>query len=235
MYRIRYITISFILLVSCKETTNQDSELVAANDSTNCITFDQESLDGFEWMNDPRGSMIQESGLRVDAFEGSDFFNNPEDLSVTATAPFLYQTQSGDFIAKALVKPDFNAQWNAISLMAYIDEYNWIKFAFESSDATGPSVVTVVTKGVSDDANGVVIDDSDSLWLALVKKDSIYAMHWSKDGKEYKMARLTTLPNAAEVKIGVEFQSPVGDRAKHKLKCYEFQKMRVENLRDINQ
>lgn len=68
----------------------------------------------------------------------------------------------GDFVATALVQPDFSSQWNAVALMVHIDDKNWIKFAFENSDATGPSIVSVVTKEVSDDANGMVISQDRS-------------------------------------------------------------------------
>lgn len=239
-----YLFLALLLAgtISCKnsEGRSADKPVIETTPNseaaikTNCSSFSAKQLETFEWMNAPENFKVTDQGMHVEVLEGTDFFNNPEDLSVTGTAPLLYEIMAGDFIAKALVKPDFNSQWNAVSLMAYIDESNWIKFAFESSDATGPSVVTVVTKGVSDDANGVVIDDTDELWLALVKRDSIYAMHWSIDGKNYKMARLTTMPSTDEVKIGVEFQSPVGEKAVHLLKCYSLDPVRVQNLRDIN-
>ena len=228
------MTIS-ICFLSCKETKTEESAAPIVAESASCSPFSAAQLKNFNWVNDPKVFSIASEGLLVEAEEGTDYFNNPEDGSVTGTAPLLYQNLSGDFIATAVVKPDFNAQWNAVSLMAHIDETNWIKFAFESSDATGPSVVTVVTKGVSDDANGVVIENTDTLWLSLVKKDSIYAMHWSANGKDFKMARLTTMPATDSLKVGVEFQSPVGEKALHLLKCYQVEFKTVENLRDINQ
>ena len=115
------------------------------------------------------------------------------------SAPLLYRTVEGDFIAKALVQPDLSFQWNAVAFMVHIDSSNWIKFAFENSDATGSSIVTVVTKGTSDDANGVILNEQAQVWLAIAKKGNIYSMHWSKDGKDYKMARLTKMPETAEI------------------------------------
>ena len=135
----------FILLalVSCQESEipsdmNTNSSLPA--------NITEALLDNLSWMNEPDSYSVQDSTLRITAVKGSDFFNNPEDSSVVGTAPLLYQSINGDFIAKALIQPDFSAQWNAVALMVYIDSLHWIKFAFENSDATGPSVVSVVTK-----------------------------------------------------------------------------------------
>jgi regulation of enolase protein 1 (concanavalin A-like superfamily) len=88
-----------------------------------------------------------------------------------------------------------------------------------------------VTKNVSDDANGVILSDQDEVWLKLIRKDNIYSMLWSLDNEDYKMARLTAMPDAESVKIGVEFQSPVGEEATHKLKYFGLKKRTVADLR----
>ncbi len=193
--------------------------------------FTEESLNELIWMNEPNSYEIKDGSMRVTVEKGTDFFNNPEDLSVTATAPFLFQEMTGDFVATALVKPDFTSMWNAVALMVHIDDDHWIKFAFENSDATGKSIVSVVTKGVSDDANGVILRSDNEIWLKLVRKNNIYSMFWSKYGSDYKMVRLTTLPETDSVKIGVEFQSPVGDSATHTLHSFKVVETTVEDLR----
>ena len=185
-------------------------------------------------MNEPSSFDVQDGSLQITVAKGTDFFNNPEDSSVVESAPFLYQEVAGDFVAKAVVQPDFSAQWNALSMMVYLDSLNWIKFAFENSDATGPSIVTVVTKGTSDDANGVILDSTSTVWLAIARKANIYSMHWSTDGDTYQMARLTSMRSHQSVKIGVEAQSPVGDSAAHQVHYFELVEKTVENLRDIN-
>jgi len=119
-------------------------------------------------------------------------------------------------------------------MMVYLDSLNWIKFAFENSDATGPSIVTVVTKGTSDDTNGVILDSTSTVWLAIARKDNIYSMHWFTDGASFQMARLTSMTPHDSVKIGVEAQSPVGDSATHQVHYFELVEKTVENLRDIN-
>ncbi|MBT8180316.1 MAG: DUF1349 domain-containing protein [Eudoraea sp.] len=188
-------------------------------------------LGDFKWLNEPKSYTINNGSLNVIAEKGTDFFNNPEDSTITSTAPFLYQNISGDFVAQALVRADFSSVWNAASIMVYIDEHNWIKFAFENSDATGKSIVSVVTRQVSDDANGVVLSDEDEVWLKLVRKGNNYAMFWSIDGEDFKMARLAAMPPVDSLKIGVEAQCPVGESATHQILYFGLVKKTVEDLR----
>lgn len=195
----------------------------------------ERKLSQLKWFNTPVSNKLADSTLTVEVAKGTDFFNSPEDTSRIATAPLLFEEVEGDFVAKALVQPDFSSQWNAVALMMHADSFNWIKLAFENSDATGPGIVTVVTRDRSDDANGVVLENENQIWLAIVRKDNLYALHWSKDGQDYAMARLSKMPEAATVKIGVEFQSPVGERATHHLHYFDIQKQTVRNLRNLNE
>ena len=215
---------------SCTNGTEQPTQDTSASITPNMT---EASLAQMEWMNQPESFQITDGSLSVTVKEGTDFFNNPEDGSIAGTAPFLCREIPGDFVAKALVQPDFNAQWNALALMVYLDSLHWIKFAFENSDATGASIVTVVTKGTSDDANGVILNDQQQVWLAMVRKNNIYSMHWSVDGKDYKMARLTAMPTHDAARIGIEAQSPVGETATHLIHAFDIEERTVEDLRKL--
>lgn len=224
------IAASLLLLAACNSETRRTTN---ETETTLHSSMTEELFSRLQWMNAPSSFSIQDSTLAVEVAKGTDFFNNPEDQSVVGSAPLLYRETSGDFVAKALVEPDFNSQWNGVSLMMYVDSLHWIKLAFENSDATGPSIVTVVTDMTSDDSNGVIHNDRKVIWLALVKKNNIYSMHWSKDGVDFNMARLTSLPPANKVRIGAEFQSPVGEVATHKLHAFNFEARTVEDLRKL--
>ncbi len=90
----------------------------------------------------------------------------------------------------------------------------------------------MVTKGMSDDANGPVLEGVSHLWLALLRKDDNYALHWSRDGKAYQMARLTSMEPASAVRIGVEAQSPVGEKATHLIHSFDVESRSVPDLRN---
>ena len=230
----RNLVLALLLIVTACQNKKEIAPISKVEQAPQ-TNISQELLDKMVWMNPPVSSELVDNTLSITVEKDTDFFNNPEDGSVVETAPLLFQNMAGDFVAKALVKPDFSSQWNAVSLMVHQDSLHWIKFAFESSDATGPSIVSVVTKERSDDANGAVLNDQESIWLAIARKDDNYAMHWSKDGEKYNMARLTAMPSVTEVKVGIEAQSPVGEKATHELLFFEIEKRTVNNLRNLNE
>ncbi len=194
-------------------------------------TMAKEELNGFSWENEPEEYQFQSNALVITAKAETDYFNDPENGKVTATAPYLYSEITGDFVATTLVKPDLSSVWNATALLLYIDKEQWIKFGFENSDATGPGIVSVVTRTRSDDANGVIIKDETTLWLRLIRKGDLYAMHWSRDGKIFKMARLAHLPTSEKVRIGLEAQCPAGETATHRFLHFSIEKKTVKDLR----
>lgn len=195
------------------------------------VKLNKENLGEYSWMNAPKEYSLTEEGLSVKAEQGTDFFINPEDLTAAANAPFLFREVEGDFVAITRVTPNFDSVWNACALMVYLDASNWIKFAFENSDASGPGIVSVVTRGVSDDANGAVLNEYEALWLKLVRKGNIYALHWSADGKDYKMARLSAMPDQKTVKVGIEAQCPSQGPAVHLFTFFSLENKTVEDLR----
>ena len=115
--------------------------------------------------------------------------------------------------------------------MVYRDSSTWAKLAFEHSDATGPSIVMVVTKEVSDDANGPILNEESSIWLRLIRKGDLYAMHWSKNGRDFKMARLFALPTQGAVKVGIAAQCPAGEAARHSFLYLSIDHRTVGDLR----
>ncbi len=203
----------------------------AAPPSNVLLSMDGETMSPFQWLNPPPQARFEEGSLTVVASPETDFFIDPENGNSSASAPLLWRPVEGDFVASALVEPDFSDTWHAVALMVLIDDQNWIKFAFENSDATGPSIVSVVTRGVSDDANGVVLKDTQQVWLKLIRKGDVYAMHWSLDGENYRMTRVAKMPAAASVKVGVEAQSPLQGGATHRIHHLSIEAKTVENVR----
>ncbi len=212
-----------------KLTPIQKMPEIPANNRLSTLRMD--SLQEFSWMNPPDQYRWEDSALYITAPKGSDFFNNPENGEISASAPYLFQEVSGDFVLTACLEPDFQDKWNAGCLFLRQDSSHWIKFAFENSDATGPSIVTVVTREVSDDANGAVLADTELIWLRMIKKDNLYSMLWSRDGQNFTMARLAALPEKDTVQVGLEVQCPVGAKAEHKILYYYLEKKRVADLR----
>lgn len=155
------------------------------------------------------------------------------DHNVTTSAPFLYQEITGDFVFRAKVHHDFISTYDACVLLAYDHETLWAKACFEFSDLGTHSIVSVMTNGVSDDANGVSIEDN-SVWLQIARKDDIFAIHYSLDGNKFQMARLTKLPMQKTIKVGFEAQSPMGEGGLRYFQHILLEPITLDDIRDGN-
>lgn len=225
------VLITLALTLTSLYSQVMDKAASEAKDQNILAGISKEHMGGLQWVNEPAEYSIRNGELFVTATKGTDFFINPEDLSNSASAALLFKEVTGDFVAIACVSPDMSSVWNAGGLLVLIDDDNWIKFVFEYSDATGPSVVTVTTRGISDDANGERLTDHSKIWLKLARKGNNYAMHWSEDGIKYKMARLSAMSPAGLIKIGLEAQCPVGESARHSFQHFSIESKTVQDLR----
>lgn len=185
-----------------------------------------------KWLSESTMEEI-EQGIKIYAPKNSDYFVNPMSDEVTVTAPFLYQEVTGDFVFKAKVHHAFSATYDACVLLAMDHETLWAKACFEYSDLGTYAIVSVMTNQKSDDANGVVIDDT-SVWLQLSRKDDIFAVHYSLDGLRFNMARLTYLPMNKTIKVGFEAQSPMGNGGMRYFTNCSLELKTLEDIRDGN-
>jgi regulation of enolase protein 1 (concanavalin A-like superfamily) len=180
----------------------------------------------------------QSGAVIADAPAHTDFYVNPagEDSadaeSMLNAATLLGTPPAGDFQLSARVTVDFQAQYDAGVLLLWIDEQNWAKFCFEFSPAAEPMVVSVVTRGVSDDANAFTVPDR-SVWLRVSRIDRVYAYHASTDGKTWTMVRVFSLGEPVTGhQVGFEAQSPTGDGCTVTFDDVHFTRQRLADLRD---
>jgi uncharacterized protein len=126
----------------------------------------------------------------------------------------------------------FASTFDAGVLMLWLDERRWSKLCFEFSPAGEPMVVSVVCRGVSDDANAFTVPGR-SVWLRVSRIDRVYAYHASLDGRAWQMIRVFALDGeTSRDKIGFEGQSPTGDGCSVTFDQIRFLPERLANLRD---
>jgi regulation of enolase protein 1 (concanavalin A-like superfamily) len=100
------------------------------------------------------------------------------------------------------------------------------------SDNSATEIVSVVTCGVSDDANAFVLDGR-TVWLRVSRIDRAFAYHASLDGKIWRMIRFFTIDStSAPTAIGFEAQSPTGDGCLVTFDDIRFTRERLSDLRD---
>lgn len=155
--------------------------------------------------------------LEIDATEKSDYFIDPASGKKSINAPFLYTEIVGDFTVNAKVSTEFKEVYDACTLLFWDHEQLWGKLCFEYTDIGANAVVSVVTQGTSDDANGQSITTS-HVWLQISRQGQLFSMHYSLNGRDYRMVRYFSLPCSEKLKVGFSAQSPLGNGGTAKFK-----------------
>lgn len=163
----------------------------------------------------------------------TDVFVDPGTGSATLTAATLLGAPpTGDFRFCARVTADFAATFDAGVLLLWLDEGNWAKLCFEFSPDGEPMVVSVVCRGVADDANAFVVDGR-SVWLRVARIGRAFAFHASTDGTRWRLIRHFALEgDAGAVRVGFEAQSPTGDGCAVRFEEIRFEAEGLADLRD---
>ena len=181
----------------------------------NAVSAEKPAIDGvptsLAWQNIPAAWHV-ERGTELTILSGkeTDWFVDPFDGTVHNTAPMLLFTPAGDYIFRAKVKVGFNTKWDAGALMVWAGDHNWAKLSFELSPAKQPTMVTVVTRGLSDDCNSIPISGN-TVYIQIAKSGPAYVFYSSTDGKSWQVLRVFSLGNSSKARIGFESQSPAGD------------------------
>lgn len=163
------------------------------------------------WLNGVAGQAeVDGSTLSMTAPPKSDLFNNPLDSSVTASTPALCFTPTGDFTLTARVSVEFASVFDAGVLLVHQGPDDYAKFCFEATPRLEPMVVSVVTRGHSDDSNGPIIEGT-TVWMRVSRVGPTFALHHSQDGAVWHLTRWFRLrsPDAPLV-AGFVAQSPMG-------------------------
>lgn len=165
-----------------------------------------------QWLREPQSwSAPDGASLRIAAGPHTDWFTDPQQLAEPKlNAPALVGSASGDFLLSARLTVDFAKTYDAGVLVVYASDSVWAKLCFEYSPQREPMVVSVVTKGVSDDCNSFVVDDA-SVWLRIARIGTAFAFHASTEGSRWSFIRQFALESSAEPLVGFAAQSPTGD------------------------
>lgn len=176
-----------------------------------------------------RGSAVPHSDIFIDP-GGTDQLNAESMLNA---ATLLGDPPGGDFQFSARVAVDFAATYDAGVLLLWAGERRWAKLCFEFSPAGEPMVVSVVCRGVADDANAFVVPGR-SVWLRVSRIDRAYAYHASADGQRWNMIRFFAFDDqpVAGDRIGLEVQSPTGEGCDVVFDRIRFDRTRLGDLRD---
>jgi regulation of enolase protein 1 (concanavalin A-like superfamily) len=164
------------------------------------------------WVNEPASFELGQDGLfAIDAGARTDLFADPDGSTPIDNAPAaLFEPPDARFLLSARVTATFASAFDAAALLLRVGGGRWAKLAFEVSPQLQPMVVSVVTRGVSDDSNGTLVDDS-HVYLRLAFTERTIAFHASRDGNQWALVRYFSLEEPPiDVRVGFSAQSPTG-------------------------
>jgi regulation of enolase protein 1 (concanavalin A-like superfamily) len=168
--------------------------------------------------------------LTITAREHTNLFIDPQGRYSEDSAPrALFAPPEGDFLLSARVEVDFASMFDAGVLLFYEREGLWAKLCFEFSPQRKPMIVSVVTRGISDDCNSVTIDGN-QVYLRVLRKGEIFAFHFSTDGRLWHMVRYFSLGELDDLKVGFSSQSPRGEKCTTVFSEIDY---RLETLNDL--
>jgi regulation of enolase protein 1 (concanavalin A-like superfamily) len=165
-----------------------------------------------QWKIAPVSSHVENDVLTITTGKSTDWFIAPTDRSVTANAPVLLFQPAEEFVLSAKVRIEFGKQWDAGTLMVYAGGDSWAKLAFEMSVYGEPTIVSVVTRGVSDDCNSAVITGN-TVYLQVAKVGRTLSFYYSTGGQSWRLVRTFTLGETQSLLAGFSVQSPIGEGA----------------------
>lgn len=147
--------------------------------------------------------------LTLRAGPRTDLFRDPQgaEPQLGATRE-LIDTPEGDWTLSARVRAELRSTFDAAALILWADERTWAKLAFERSPQGAGMIVSVVTRGLSDDCNSTAVA-GDAVWLRIARVGAAFAFHASADGQRWDFVRHFALDG--DPRPGFLAQSPTGE------------------------
>jgi len=163
------------------------------------------------WHDVPqKWSVDADNVLTISAGAKTDWFLDPGGSVNILNAPALFTQVQQPCMLKTLVSSNASAMFDAAVLAVYQADDYWAKLCFELSPQNQLTIVSVVTKGTSDDCNSVPISGN-SVYLRLSVLEKAYAFHYSLNDKTWNLVRYFSLGERQNLEIGFLSQSPTGE------------------------
>ena len=168
--------------------------------------------------------------LSMSAGAQTDHFVDPRGAVTITNSPRLLCTPDATFLLSAHAHGDLVATYDAAVLMLYVNESSWAKLCLELSPQGEPMIVSVVTNGLSDDCNSIVLASADA-WLRVAGLGNAFAFHYSLDGATWHFVRHFTLHERTNLRAGFSVQAPVGEGCTVTFSEIRYQAVMLDDLR----
>jgi regulation of enolase protein 1 (concanavalin A-like superfamily) len=185
------------------------------------------------WKNKPIDWVLgHNDDLTIIAGERTDWFCDPIKRVLINNAPSaLFVPPDESFLLSAKVKVNFISDFDAGVMQVFESNKKWAKLCFEYSPQHKPMIVSVVTKGISDDCNSVVINGDES-YLRIAVTPSAIAFHYSLDSSYWYFVRYFSMGTLKNLHVGFLSQSPIGNQTAAVFSDIRYQAGMLKDYRD---
>ena len=179
------------------------------------------------WQHPPPSWKIDgDQNLTIVAGKETNWYVSAAGDGVWDSSNRLLFKPAGDFVLSAKVTVGVHSTWDAGGLVLYEDDSVWAKFGIEETSYKIPTIVSVVTRTISDDNNSIAVDGA-SAYLKIAKAGSGIAFYESEDGHNWRIIRVFTLGSVPNLRVGFSSQSPVGESCTTVFSHIEYEPKRV--------
>jgi regulation of enolase protein 1 (concanavalin A-like superfamily) len=166
-------------------------------------------------LNSPMGhsTEIKDGKISMTAGKETDFFIEPGlPPYEKANAPLLLKQvdNTKPFTFSCKTTPVHQVKYDAGMAFIYVNDKNWLKFAFEADERMHKRLVTVKTRDFSDDNNHDAIQ-SESVFLKISSDTKVVGFYYSTDGNTWQLVRVFKNEYPAQIYVGIGTQSPAGN------------------------
>lgn len=219
----KYLSLFFILLLGCGQ------ERKDSNSPTKIAWRFSESLNKTKGNSKVFGS----DSLEIVSSAETDFFIEPGQPPYNkANAPLLLMPvdNTKPFTFSIKVSPTHLVKYDAAMAFLYVNDSEWLKFAFEVDERMMGRIVTVKTKQFSDDNNHDVIP-AKSVYLKISSDTKVVGFYYSLDAKTWQLVRVFKNEYPQNLKIGIGSQSPAGKGNKSVFSKFQWSEVSVKDFR----
>lgn len=180
------------------------------------------------WANEPLRFNTNGGNLSITAGPKTDMFRDPNVTYNTDNAPKLMFQPDEDFVFSAAIRHAFRSKWDGGALVFMADSVNWVKFCYEKDYTGAKRVVSVVTKGISDDCNSVSYKRK-KVYFKVAKAGPVLTLYVSKNGRQWLLVRHLQFPVASGPRVGFLAQSPTGTENTVVFSNIHYEKKRISD------
>jgi regulation of enolase protein 1 (concanavalin A-like superfamily) len=175
-----------------------------------------------EWQNQPARWSADDKSLTITADEKTDWFVWPGGGTYhPESSPRLLFKTAGNFSFSTRVDVDAHATYDAGCIALYGTPSRWAKLCLEAQDGGGLSVISVVTRDVSDDVTSYPVEGGFTFLKVARDRQTIF-FYGSSDGRKWTIVRKFNLDYAGDLKAGFSVQSPEGKAATATFKDFHY-------------